>query len=105
MFKALYFLTPAGAMIAQAISYTAGAVVSFLLHHHVTFRSAEHPGILREAGPFAAVSLALLGISVGGIHYLLLWGVHTFWAKLLVTAATGLIGYFVMKRMVFRGSK
>jgi len=105
VFKALYFLTPLGAPAAQAISYTAGAIVSFLLHQNVTFRSAEHPGILREVGPFAVINLALLGLSVVGIHYLLLTGIATFWAKLLVTALTGLIGYFVMKRMVFRGAK
>lgn len=103
VFKLLYLALPMAATVCQAISYTSGAVVSFFLHQNVTFRDANQPSVLREVGPFVVINLLTLGLSVVGIHYLLLTGIATVWAKLVVTVLTGLINYLGFKFFVFRG--
>ncbi|MCL2562607.1 MAG: GtrA family protein [Oscillospiraceae bacterium] len=102
VFHLLYLFTPISAAFSQAVSYTAGVACSFVLNRNVTFRDGNHPGLAQEAGRFVVVNLISLGVSVLGIHLLVLAGLHTTVAKVLITVLTAGINYFGYKIFVFR---
>lgn len=85
----------------QAIGYLVGAVSSYLLNGHITFRDGSGRRWLQFI-KFATWNAFSLLVSTGFIALLTGWGLNPYWAKVGVTMEVGVMNYFGYEYLVFK---
>ena len=101
VFWALLDLMPP--LLANVVSFSVGAINSFVLNTVVTFRDRKaNPRLSpRRALGFASVTLGCLALSSGTL-FLLLHVLPVLYAKAVSTIATFAAGYILNDRLVFK---
>lgn len=88
-------------VLAQAVSFLCGAIVSFLLNKYWVFKSSGR--IHRQA--FGYFILVIVNLALGSI--LIAWltkglGIHSLIAKTIVMASVVIWNYFIYQKIIFR---
>ncbi len=94
----LVHLTP---HVSQGVGYFVGAISSYLLNGHFTFRDGHERPWLKFI-KFAAWNVFSLLISAWLIALLTRWGMNAYFAKFFVTLEVSLVNYVGYKYLVFR---
>jgi putative flippase GtrA len=89
-------------LTANAVSYSLGAINSFLLNKHMTFRHRQTTrSTAQQATVFALARLACLAVSPGALATALVF-TPALAAKLISIVITFVLAYALSRRIVFR---
>ncbi|MFO0669369.1 MAG: GtrA family protein [Polyangiaceae bacterium] len=103
VYFALSALTPTPTSVAKAVSFAAGAFVSFVLNRGFVFRADG--AAKQQAIPFTILYLVTLALNNGVNALVLSWGFSRFIGWFVATGASTVGNFLGMKFVVFRAKK